>query len=96
MRRVFLSTICEHIDQLGCCDRVIRLHLHAYTMPDLLVLIRLYRLASAARMGRNSVQRLHHDVGAVIVGVLESFRGTFLVYGLAGLQRLAGLTLRGA
>ena len=96
MRRVFLSTICEHIDQLGCCDRVIRLHLHAYTMPDLLVLIRLYRLASAVRLGRNRVQRLHHDAGAVIIRVLESFGVTFLVYGLAGLQRLAGLTLRGA
>ena len=96
MRRVFLSTISEHIHQLGCCDRVIRLHLHAYAMPDLLVLIRLYRLASAVRMGRNRVQRLHHDVGAIIIRILESFGVTFLVYSLARLQRLAGRTLRGA
>ena len=65
-------------------------------MLDVLVLIRLYRLASAIRLGRGRVQRLHHDVGAVIVRVLNSFRIPFLVYDLAGLQRLAGLTLRGA
>ena len=59
------------------------------------MLIRLYRVASAIIFGR-FVQRLHHDIGAVIVRVLNTFGVLFLVDGLAGLQRLAGLALRGA
>ena len=61
-------------------------------MPNFPVLIRLYRLASAIIFGR-FVQRLHHDIGAVIVRVLNTVGVIFLVDGLAGLQRLAGLTL---